>query len=436
MNARYKALGQEQDTLRADARTILQAIESENREMTADELAADEARHARLGEIEAAIARLDRLSTDASTSPSIGVADKPVYSDLGTQLADVMVASNRDHADIRGREKALSRLAAVQAAATGAGETSGSEGGYLVQTDVAAGLLERTYSLGEVLSRCTRIPIGPNANGVKIPAVSESSRAAGSRYGGIRCYWVEEAGEITATQPKFRQIELALHKVAGLVYATEELLADTAALASFVNRRFPEELTFTVENTLIHGTGVGQPLGILNSGATVSVAAETSQVAATVMAANILKMWSRMWARSRANAVWFINQDVEPQLHQLYIAIMNIGATNNVGGFQTPIVNFDQNGQARIFGRPVVPVEYCSTLGTVGDVILADMSQYLVADKGGIKSAASMHVRFVYDEMAFRFTYRVDGQPEWNSALTPAQGSNTQSPFITLATRS
>ena len=84
----------------------------------------------------------------------------------------------------------------------------------------------------------------------------------------------------------------------------------------------------------------------------------------------------------------------------------------------------------RIKGRPVVPVEYCKTLGTVGDIILADMSQYAFIDKGGIQSASSIHVQFVAGETAFRFVYRCNGMPEWSSALTPLNGSsNTLSPF-------
>jgi HK97 family phage major capsid protein len=86
-------------------------------------------------------------------------------------------------------------------------------------------------------------------------------------------------------------------------------------------------------------------------------------------------------------------------------------------------------------GRPVIPVEYCSTLGTVGDIVLADLSQYIVIDKGGVQTAESIHVRFAYDERTFRATYRIDGQPWHRSAITPANGSNTQSPFVALATR-
>jgi HK97 family phage major capsid protein len=90
----------------------------------------------------------------------------------------------------------------------------------------------------------------------------------------------------------------------------------------------------------------------------------------------------------------------------------------------------------RIKGRPVIPVEYCSTLGTVGDIICVDLGAYMLATKGGVQQASSMHVAFTTDEMAYRATYRVDGQPVWRSAVTPANGTNTQSPYVVLATRS
>ena len=86
-------------------------------------------------------------------------------------------------------------------------------------------------------------------------------------------------------------------------------------------------------------------------------------------------------------------------------------------------------------GIPFVPVEYCATLGDAGDIVLADLGQYLLVDQGQMEAASSIHVRFDYGEEAFRVTYRCDGQPMWKSALTPFKGSNTISPFITLAAR-
>jgi len=52
-----------------------------------------------------------------------------------------------------------------------------------------------------------------------------------------------------------------------------------------------------------------------------------------------------------------------------------------------------------------------------------------------MQAASSVHVKFIYDEMTFRTTYRVDGQPAWKSPITPFKSSNTLSPFVTLQAR-
>jgi HK97 family phage major capsid protein len=166
------------------------------------------------------------------------------------------------------------------------------------------------------------------------------------------------------------------------------------------------------------------------SPALVTVPKEAGQGADTVVSENISKMWARMWAKSRANAVWFINQDVEPQLDAM-------GVTVGLGGIPTymPPGGLADAPYGRLKGRPVVIVEQASTVGDTGDILLADLSQYLLIDKGGVQAATSIHVQFVTDETAFRFVYRVDGEPVWNAPLTPFKGSNTLSPFVALAAR-
>ena len=227
-------------------------------------------------------------------------------------------------------------------------------------------------------------------------------------------------------------MELVLKKVAALYYATDELLQDATALEAVLMRALPEELDFRVEDAVWEGTGTGMPLGIMSAPALITVAEEIGQVTATVVYENIEKMWSRMWAPSRKNAVWFINQDVEPQLFSLALKIGTAGAP-----VWLPAGGISGSPYSTLFGRPVVPVEYASTVGTAGDIMLADLSQYQLIDKGGVQSAMSIHVRFIYDESTFRFIYRVDGQPGWGTApLTPFKGSNTLSPYVVLATRS
>ena len=319
----------------------------------------------------------------------------------------------------------------VKNAATGLGESINSDGGFLVESDFVKELMTKTYEVAVVANRTRKIPIGPMSNGIKIPAIDETSRVNGSRYGGIQAYWTGEGNTPTASKPKVRMIDMDLEKLMALCYITGELMNDSTALEAYISQAFVDEMAFKLDDALINGTGAGMPLGVLNAGCTVSVAKEAGQAATTVVYENVLKMWARMWARSRQNAVWFVNQDIEPQLHTMSLAV-------GTGGIPVymPAGGIAGTPYSTLFGRPVVPIEQCATVGTVGDIILADMSQYLVIEKGGVQADNSIHVRFLYDENTFRFMMRVNGQPMWNAALTPFKGTNTQSPFITLATRS
>lgn len=315
-------------------------------------------------------------------------------------------------------------------AASGLNESIGSDGGFLVEQDFVAELLKRAYETAILASKIKKIPLSTNANSLKINAIDETSRVNGSRWGGIQAYWEGEAEQYNAKKPKFRPMNLNLKKLTGLCYATDELLEDAAALEAVISEGFAEEFGFKIDDAIINGTGAGMPQGIMNSNSLVTVAKEGGQAAATIAVENIVKMWARCWGRSRQNAEWYINQDIEPQLYTMSLAV----GTGGVPVYM-PANGLSGSPYGTLFGRPVIPLEQCQTLGTVGDIILGDLSQYVAIDKNGINAASSIHVRFDYGETAFRFTYRIDGQPIWNAPLTPFKGSNTLSPFVALATR-
>ena len=187
---------------------------------------------------------------------------------------------------------------------------------------------------------------------------------------------------------------------------------------------------FQKDDKAINGSGVGVPLGILNSPALIEVAKETGQAAATINAQNVINMYSRREGNA-AKFVWFYNQEVEPQLHQLNLPVGTGGAL-----VYMPPGGLSSSPYGSLYGRPMIPIEQAPALGSVGDIMFVDMMKYLTISKGGMQSAESIHVRFIYDENVFRFVQRVDGQPMVKSALTPYKGSATRSPFVTLAARS
>ena len=302
--------------------------------------------------------------------------------------------------------------------ATGANEAIPSEGGFLVQSDIAAGIQQNMWGVGSVLSQFNALNV--SGNGLSIRAIDETSRAAGSRMGGVQGYWLNEAGQKTSSKPSFRTIELKLKKAAALVYATDELLQDATALEGWITNNVPNELRFMVEDAIIDGDGVGKPLGILRSGALVEAVRTDAN---EVDAADIGRMWALRYVGPN-DYVWFVNASVMPQLFQLSIGQMPVYQPPN-GYADAPL--------GRLFGRPVIENEYCPYLGTVGDILLASPSQYALITKGGIQAASSIHVKFEYDETAFRFVYRVDGEPIWASSVTAFDGTATISPFVALA---
>jgi HK97 family phage major capsid protein len=339
-------------------------------------------------------------------------------------FGDALVAARFASDPSRGIDRKLMRAAA------GMNEATPSDGGFLLQMDYAADIKTRMFSTGQILPRLTRLPIGANSNSITIPAAADDTESAGI-FGGIIAYWLAEAGTKTTSSPKFREMTLKLKKLAAVVPTTDELLADKTALEAFVRIGSNRALVKEAEKQVVRGTGAGQPLGILNSGCLVTVAAETGQLADTVVYENITNMWSRMYADSRAGAIWLINQSIEPQL-------FTMGITVGVGG--SPVYQPPGGASAApygaLFGRPVIPCNYCSKLGDVGDIILADFGEYLWVEKGGIQEASSIHYAFITDETYYRFVMRCDGQPAWSKVFTPEQATTaTQSPFVTLAAR-
>jgi HK97 family phage major capsid protein len=316
------------------------------------------------------------------------------------------------------------RLRSREIKATGLSEGVPADGGYLLTPQLSGRILERMYTNGQLLSRVAQDPIGPNSNSMLYNGINETSRADGSRWGGVLGYWLAEAGTKTATKPAFRQMELKLKKVAALCYSTDEQLEDTTNLQSWLNRVVPDELRFQAENAIMNGNGLGKPLGIMNSPCLITVQRDT---ASRILTADVLAMWARRWGGVN-DYVWYTGQDSFIQLPQLIL-----GTT--VALFMPP-GGLTSAPFGTLLGRPVIETEFNPALNTTGDIMLASMSQYQTINKGGVQAASSIHVQFLTDETAFRFVYRIDGQPSWNSALTPFNGSGTQSPFVVLGSAS
>jgi HK97 family phage major capsid protein len=361
-------------------------------------------------------------TTDQTVLHAEANAHKPIWSHFGEFLFAVRGAA---------QPNSIVDKRLIQNAASGANEGIQSDGGFLVEKETTNELLKDTYETSVLAPMCKKYPIAANKNGIKINMIDESSRAEGSRQGGVLAYWEGEADALSASKPKFSQLELVLKKLTGLYYATDEVLSDTTALQALITDFFAEEFSFKLDDAILRGTGAGMPLGIFNSPVMIVVSKTAGQAAKTISFDNVNDMWARCRARNRVRAAWFINQEIEPQLPKMVIPT----GTYSGATVYMPPTGITGQMYATLFGRPVIPIEQASAIGDLGDIILADMSEYLLIDKGGVDAASSIHVRFLYDESVFRFIYRVDGKPKRSKPLIPYKGANSLSPFIVLEAR-
>ena len=307
------------------------------------------------------------------------------------------------------------------------------QGGYLVPAGFVAQLLQTALEMSIVKGRATQIPVSTNR--VTIPAVVDADHST-NFFGGIIVYRTGEAAAKTAKKPALGQVALTLHKLTGLCYVSDELLEDSPiSLQPVLNSLFGQSISFEEDDDYLMGSGAGRPLGAFNAAnpSLVAQAIETGQAAATIVFQNIVNMWSRVHPACMRNAVWVANNECFPQLATMSMAV-------GTGGVP---VYIPANGAAgtpfgTLMGRPLILSEKMQALGTQGDIGIADFTQYLVANKAGgaLKAASSIHLKFDYDEVAFRWVLRYDGQPWWLSAITPKRGSSTLSPFVVLAVRS
>ncbi len=320
----------------------------------------------------------------------------------------------------------------IRAGGLGMNQGVDSQGGFLCPPTFTDRIISKAYATGEILRRTTDLEVGAYGK-VFTPTMDESSRADGSRFGGMRVYRVDEGGALTGSLPKVAGQIRELHKLLGACYVTDEMVEDAPLLVPYLERVASLALAYRAEDDVVNGNRAGQALGLLNSGCKIVVDKAENQTAATVWGPNIKAMVARLWGPSFKSAVWLFNQELLDDLSSLSDA-GQWGSESTSTGDAPPLWDWGvPGGYPRLAGRPAIPCEYCAAPGTSGDLVLTDLSEYGVALKA--KFQVSTHVRFLANESVFVFGWRFDGAPPWASALTPDNGTDTLSPIVTLADR-
>lgn len=414
--------------------------ETEKRDFTAEEssqyatkkseiesLRAQEQRAIELKELDDAAAAT--RASNGGNGATIEVISNPndngsrLFANLGEQLRAIQKQATTGQVDER-----LNKLNNESRAAAGMNESVPSEGGFAVQTDFAGMMMESAAKAGNILPRVDQFTVGAGSNSARWVEIDETDVST-TVFGGVQVFWAGEAAAVTASKPVLKEKELKLEKLMGLAYATYELENDSTFISDLYTRAFTLAIQRKLEEGIISGSGAGRPLGILNGGGLVSVAKETNQAADTIVWENLSKMYNRAVNKdSIGSYVWLTNPDVSEQLDFLSFPV-------GTGGVPVYLPASQEGSITTLKGRPVVESDQLKALGDKGDVLFADLSQYMLIRKGGVQADTSMHVQFLTAENAFRFIFRANGMPKKNKTLTIKNSSNARSSYVTLDAR-
>lgn len=295
-------------------------------------------------------------------------------------------------------------------------------GGFLLPTGLVPGVQQISVDPDPITPRCQPVPMATDS--VEINArVDKDHRTSVS--GGLQVYRRAETQQVTAKRPSTKLLKLEAYELMGVSFSSQKLMRfSPISFAALLATGFRDEFAAKSIDEHLYGTGVGMHLGVMNSPCKIAVPAEEGQDANTINDQNLINMRARCWGYG--SSIWLANEDCIPQLYQI-----------NQGLESAPlwIQSVREDIPDMLFGRPLIFTEHCETVGTEGDIVLGNWSQYLEGELMPLESEESTHVRFLENELAFKFWKMNAGMPWWDDTLIPRKSTMTRSPFVTLATR-
>ena len=295
--------------------------------------------------------------------------------------------------------------------------------GFLVPPEYSAQIWDIAFEKTDLLGMSEPEPTTSNA----VFKPKDETTPWGSV--GVQAAWRTEGQQLTATKLAMTGELMTLHELYAFCAASSELLNDAPMLQDRLTRQAGNAIQWKASDAIMYGDGAGKPLGFMKAPSLITAPKDQGQAAKTLSVSNLANMVARV-LRTGGKPMWLINPDVLPQLVTLVIPGTNIPAylPNNQPGQANPWDGY-------LMGYPVMFTEHAQTLGTTGDITCANMAGYYSVTKGGVDFSSSIHLYFDQNLTAFRWTFRLTGQPMLSKPVNPANGANTKSHFVALATR-
>jgi HK97 family phage major capsid protein len=348
-------------------------------------------------------------------------ADDSQLDDGGFDSLGEFLGAVRDQRTGRRADERLQMMAA-------AGNYSANDGagGFLVPDVFQRQLITSGRTDEPWLAMLRRFVVPDNEGGAVVTPVLDDRDRSGKDVAGVALQRVAETKTIPLSTVAFQSKRSELHKAGTLVRVSNELMADNAVgLSETLTDVFSRAVAMRQALDVLGGTGVGEPLGVLNSSAVYEQAAEASQTAGTILGENLAKMRAR--ASGYNGCIWLAHPSTYTQMVTTHLSTTD-------DSFELFAPSNGQDAPDTLLGRPIYFTEAARLLGERGDVMLFDPSKFIYTLKP-LRIDLSTHIEFETDQAVFRVLLRDDGHPLHGATRTDVRGWET-SEYVTLAERS
>jgi len=298
-----------------------------------------------------------------------------------------------------------------------------SSGGFSVPVQYAATLLDESLEDEICRPRATIWPMTTSA--LSIPAWDSATHTS-NLFGGFAATWTGEGSTAIDQKGKLRLMTLTAKKLGIWTAASSELIADGLNFEVSLTDAIKKALSWFLDYAFLQGIGAGEPVGVLNSPSLIVQTKETGQLSSTIVYENLANMYARLHSSCHKRAVWLCNSSAIPQLLQISLAL-------GAAGTHFPVLR-ETDGRFFIFGKEVLFTEKLPALGSQGDIVLVDLSQYMIGMRSDVFLERSNAPGWHTDTLSYRILLRADGQGSWDKVITPKAGS-TLSWVVTLQAR-
>ena len=291
-------------------------------------------------------------------------------------------------------------------------ENLGQLGGYAVPDNMAETIFSVAIEDAIVLSRA-RVWGIRQGNSIGVP-MWDGFNHSDNFFGGFKAEWQGEEKAATTQDAKLTNVETQAKKLSLYADASSELVADAPGFETGMTNAMGQATGFVLDENFMWGTGVARPIGAFGSPSSIPV---SRTGAGDIVLADVTGMLARMHPACLKRAVWQASQTTLPALCAL----------KDAAGNAVFVPNATQGVPGMLLGIPVIITEKMKPLGTEADLALIDWSQYGIVLRKEIGIEKSNAVRWLEDVQSYRCIVRANGLPLWPEPVTPRNGAPTLS---------